>query len=100
MRSVPFSDAQSIDAGGHDHMQGMLGILRLYCADVLEDNGVTGLRDPSEFNFLWVDSFPLFEPPEVRRVCCAVLCCAVLCCAVLCCAVQCVLCLPAVVGSC
>lgn len=75
MRFVPFSDAhQSIDAGGHDQMQGMLGILRLYCADVLEDNGVTGLRDPSEFNFLWVDSFPLFEPPEVRGVCCAVLC--------------------------
>ena len=31
---------------------------------MLEDNGVVNLRDPSEFNFLWVDDFPLFEPPE------------------------------------
>eukprot|EP00729_Bicosta_minor_P017456 gene17456-33911_t len=46
-------DVLVLAAGEHDHMQ-----------DVLEDNGVVNLRNPSEFNFLWVDDFPLFEPPE------------------------------------
>jgi hypothetical protein len=53
-------DVLVLAAGHHDNMQDMLGKLRLYCADVVEAEGNVQLRDPAQFNFLWVDSFPLY----------------------------------------
>lgn len=41
----------------------LLGKLRLLCANILESKGVN-LRDPNEFNFLWILNFPLFLPSE------------------------------------
>uniref|UniRef100_A0A8C9VIP7 Aspartyl-tRNA synthetase 2, mitochondrial n=1 Tax=Scleropages formosus TaxID=113540 RepID=A0A8C9VIP7_SCLFO len=41
----------------------LLGKLRLYCAELLEEKGVA-LRDPTAFHFLWVVDFPLFLPKK------------------------------------
>lgn len=41
----------------------LLGKLRLLSANILEEAGVV-VRDPSDFKFLWVVDFPLFEMDE------------------------------------
>ncbi|XP_063610062.1 aspartate--tRNA ligase, mitochondrial-like [Penaeus indicus] len=41
----------------------LLGKLRLLSANILEQEGVV-VRDPSDFKFLWVVDFPLFEMDE------------------------------------
>eukprot|EP00040_Diaphanoeca_grandis_P010606 m.54376 g.54376 ORF g.54376 m.54376 type:complete len:673 (-) comp21902_c0_seq2:492-2510(-) len=56
-------DVLLLAVGAQPRMLDLFGKLRLHCADLVEDSGVQ-LRDPSIFNFLWVDDFPLFEIDE------------------------------------
>eukprot|EP00057_Strongylocentrotus_purpuratus_P026784 XP_011681258.1 PREDICTED: aspartate--tRNA ligase, mitochondrial [Strongylocentrotus purpuratus] len=55
-------------AAGEKDINQILGHVRLQAAKRLEENGVS-VRDPSSFNFLWVEDFPLFLPrTRSRRV--------------------------------
>ncbi|KPP78735.1 hypothetical protein Z043_101743, partial [Scleropages formosus] len=56
-------DLLILAAGQQDVVRPLLGKLRLYCAELLEEKGVA-LRDPTAFHFLWVVDFPLFLPKK------------------------------------
>ncbi|XP_042868892.1 aspartate--tRNA ligase, mitochondrial-like [Penaeus japonicus] len=59
-------DAVVLAVGSTSSVQSLLGKLRLLSANTLEEAGVV-VRNPSEFKFLWVVDFPLFEMDEDGR---------------------------------
>jgi len=46
--------------------QGLLGKMRVHVASKLQDAGLLSI-DPDQFDFFWVQDFPMFESHELHE---------------------------------